>query len=260
MPLHAPRPLLLSLGVLAGRGVFPALAMASCAIQAQTATGGLFCTVLDRQDNKPIRCARVALESAALLQPRHYATDPKGEIRAVLLPVGTYKVTITQPGYQSVLISDLRIGVGSNLSRTLEMALLPGVDRARAQAGELAGGGVITIAATREAEGEFTKADGGAPEVRLGDISYNRVDLNLEPIRANLRRKVEILASAGLLRGASSECVLVLSLSAAGAVTSLKLTGAPTKTQDALSARINAWTFGPLEAPVTLRVPVLLGR
>ena len=240
------------------------LALAACAVlaPAQTTTGGLFCTVLDRQDNKPIRNARIILESAALLQPRNYATDHRGEIRAVLLPVGNYKVTITQSGYQSVLISDLRIGVGANLSRTLDMGLLPGVDRAKAQAGELAMGAVITIAGTGDGNGSggFSRADGSAPDVRLGEISYNRSDLNLEPIRAELRRKVEILASAGLLRGAASECILVLSLSATGTVSSLRMTGAPGKTQDALMARVNAWSFGPQEAPVTLRVPVLLGR
>lgn len=259
-----PKPLLLSLGILSGRRMLPALALAVCAVMApaQVTTGGFFCTVLDRQDGKPIHNAKVMLESTALFQARTYVTDQNGEIRAVLLPVGNYRVKVSQPGYQSVLMQDLRIGLGANMSRTLDMALLPGMDRAKAQAGSLPEGGAVTIAATRDLDGgvEFSHADGLAPEVRLGALTSSRADQNLEPIRSELRRKLEILASSGLLRGTSSEWTLVLNLSTTGAVTSLKMTGAPAKTLDALNARIHTWNFGPQDASCTLRVPVLLSH
>jgi len=135
-----PQSLLLSLGLLAGRGGLTALVLATCAVlaPAQVITGGFSCMVVDRQDGNPLRKARVVLESPALFQPRVYSTDQRGEIRAVLLPVGNYQVSVSQPGYLTVKLSDLRIGVGTNISRTLDLALLPGVDRVKAQAGELA--------------------------------------------------------------------------------------------------------------------------
>lgn len=102
--------------------------LGSSPVQAQATTGGFTCTVLDREDGKPIRSARVKLESSALFQPRIYVTDSKGEIRAVLLPVGLYRMSVQQPGYRAVVVDDLRISVGANPARTLDMIRLQGVE------------------------------------------------------------------------------------------------------------------------------------
>jgi len=125
-----PKCLLFWIGSIPGHWALPILLLVNgpLVLQAQATTGGFTCTVLDREDGKPIRNARVKLESSALFQPRTYLTDSKGEIRAVLLPVGVYRMTIQQPGYRAMVIEDLRISVGSNPARTLDMARLPGVE------------------------------------------------------------------------------------------------------------------------------------
>ena len=82
---------------------------------AQATTGALNGRVTD-EAGKPIVGARVSLESPALFQSRVVLTDAKGDYRAQLLPVGNYKITVSAAGKVGKTASDIRIGVGSNLS------------------------------------------------------------------------------------------------------------------------------------------------
>jgi len=97
--------------------LLPALVMSLCAqaLPAQVTTGSLCGQVTDEAGN-PIVGAHVLLESPALFQPRTYTTDAKGEYRALLLPVGNYTVKVSASGMLSKVASDVRVGVGTNLS------------------------------------------------------------------------------------------------------------------------------------------------
>jgi len=84
-------------------------------LMAQVTTGALGGVVTDEAGN-PIQGARVTLESPALFQSRTYNTDAQGQYRALLLPVGNYTVKVSAAGKLSKTASDVRVGLGTNLS------------------------------------------------------------------------------------------------------------------------------------------------
>jgi len=84
-------------------------------LMAQVTTGALSGTVTDEAGN-PISGAKITLESPALFQPRTYNTDASGNYRALLLPVGNYSIKVSAAGKLSKTASDVRIGLGTNLS------------------------------------------------------------------------------------------------------------------------------------------------
>jgi len=93
---------------------------------AQTTTGALRGQVTD-DAGKPIKGARVSLESPALFQARVLTTDAEGKYRALLLPVGNYTVKVSADGKLGKSANEVRIGVGSNLDlpfalKTTELA------------------------------------------------------------------------------------------------------------------------------------------
>jgi len=91
-------------------------------LMAQVTTGALSGQITDESGN-PIAGARVTLESPALFQSRVYNTDAKGEYRALLLPVGNYTIKVSASGKLGKTASDVRVGVGTNLS--MSFALKP---------------------------------------------------------------------------------------------------------------------------------------
>lgn len=84
-------------------------------LTAQTTTGALRGQVTD-DAGKPIAEARISLESPALFQTRVFTTDANGEYRALLLPVGNYTIKVSAPGKLGKTATNVRVGVGSNLS------------------------------------------------------------------------------------------------------------------------------------------------
>jgi hypothetical protein len=82
---------------------------------AQSTTGALSGRVTD-SSGKPIAGARVSLESPALFQARVLKTDAKGEYHGQLLPVGTYTMKLSADGYVGKSVTDIRVGLGSNLN------------------------------------------------------------------------------------------------------------------------------------------------
>lgn len=84
-------------------------------LTAQTTTGALQGQVTD-DAGRPVKGARVSLESPALFQARVFITDDRGEYRALLLPVGNYTVRVSAPGHLGQTAKDVRVGVGTSLS------------------------------------------------------------------------------------------------------------------------------------------------
>ena len=95
----------------------------------QTTTGSLNGHVTDTS-GKPVAGARVALDSPALFQTRVLTTNDKGEFRAQLLPVGSYTVRVSAPNLLGKTATDVRVGLGANLS--LDFVLKPIKDTASA--------------------------------------------------------------------------------------------------------------------------------
>lgn len=105
-----------------GRFVLPIMILAGtgASLAAQVTTGSFVCVIRDEQGN-PLPEVRVTFKSAALFQPRVYSSDARGEVRALLLPVGNYEVEIYKPGYRLALIKDMRVGLGTNLSQNVTL-------------------------------------------------------------------------------------------------------------------------------------------
>lgn len=89
-------------------------------LMAQTTTGALGGILTDAA-GKPLRGARVALESPALFQTKVFTTDAKGEYHALLLPVGNYTVKVSATGMIGRTATNVRVGLGSN--QTLNFSL-----------------------------------------------------------------------------------------------------------------------------------------
>jgi hypothetical protein len=84
-------------------------------LMAQATTGALSGRVTD-PSGKPLAGVRVSFDSPALFQPRVVTTNAKGEYRGQLLPVGTYTLKLSADGYLGKTASDIRVGLGSNLT------------------------------------------------------------------------------------------------------------------------------------------------
>jgi hypothetical protein len=106
--------------------LLPALLVAGSAFvaQAQVTTGSVTFVVTDRVNGEPLAGASVTLESTALFQPRVYKSDDKGQIQAVLLPVGNYKAKVSKSGYRQVSVSEMRVGLGVKLMQSVSLAQL----------------------------------------------------------------------------------------------------------------------------------------
>lgn len=97
-------------------------------LMGQATTGALSGRVTDSSGN-PIPGVRVSFESPAMFQPRVVTTNAKGEYRGQLLPVGTYTLKLSREGYVGKTASDIRVGLGANLSYDFS---LKGVTQAEA--------------------------------------------------------------------------------------------------------------------------------
>lgn len=102
----------------------PFLLLAPAALIAQVTTGALTVTIFDETGN-PLPGAKVVLESPALFQPRTLTTDANGVARFVLLPVGSYTATFSAPDFLPRKATDMRIGVGNNLTLPVSLRRMP---------------------------------------------------------------------------------------------------------------------------------------
>jgi len=93
-------------------------------LQAQVTTGALKGIVTD-EAGKPIAGAKIVLESPALFQSRRIITDANGNYRALLLPVGNYSIEVSATGKLGKRATNVRVGVGSNLSLPFILTPLP---------------------------------------------------------------------------------------------------------------------------------------
>ncbi|WLT31613.1 carboxypeptidase regulatory-like domain-containing protein [Geothrix sp. PMB-07] len=89
----------------------------------QAQESGILHGVVKGPDGQAIPEARITLESPALFSPRVLFTNRNGEWRAPLLPIGSFKVTVTKEGFDSTYRSDIRVGIGSNVR--IDLALAP---------------------------------------------------------------------------------------------------------------------------------------
>lgn len=112
-------------------------------IQAQTTTGSLTMVVTDRATGEPLKGARIVLTSPAIFKARTYQADDRGQIQAVLLPVGNYSAMVSQSGFLSAQVTDMRIGLGAKMSTNVDLAPFS----------SMPGAYVTTIAASVEVDG-----------------------------------------------------------------------------------------------------------
>jgi len=126
--------------------LLPALLVAGSGLvaQAQVTTGSLTLTIADRLSGEPLKNATVVITSPALFQERICHSDARGQVRVLLLPVGNYTATVKQDGFLSAKLSEVRVGVGTNMAQNVDLAPLS------APVGTLT---VTTIAATFDVDG-----------------------------------------------------------------------------------------------------------
>src|SRR5262249_11972198 len=89
-------------------------------LSAQVDRATLVGTVTDKSGGV-IPGAKLELQSAETGLHRLVETGANGIYGFSQIPIGVYRVTITQPGFRPVLVKDLRLGVGDN--RTLDIQM-----------------------------------------------------------------------------------------------------------------------------------------
>ena len=106
--------------------VVPAFAVA----QSQATTGVIEGTVSD-PSGAPIAGATVIVKNTATNLERTLATDADGRFRALLLPLGPYKVTVSLTGFATLVREGivLTVGQSANLALVAQGLQRPGGDR-----------------------------------------------------------------------------------------------------------------------------------
>lgn len=108
---------------LAVMAAVPAVAIVSApsAAVAQDLSSGTLSGVVTDASGAPIAGASVEVRSNEQGQVRTTSTDSAGSFRSALIPIGSYTVTITAPGYQAIAqTASVRLGGSSNYSFVLE--------------------------------------------------------------------------------------------------------------------------------------------
>lgn len=99
--------------------------VASTSAFAQQQTGEIFGRVTDSSD-AVLPGVTVTVSGPALIQPRVVITSETGTYRVPELPIGTYSVTFELPGFQTVVMQDVRITIGfrAQVNGRLELSTL----------------------------------------------------------------------------------------------------------------------------------------
>jgi hypothetical protein len=90
--------------------------------QSQATTGVIEGTVLD-PNGSPLPGASVSLRNTATNFEQTVPTDRDGRFRGLLLPLGPYRVTVTLPGFATLVRDGLRLEVGQTISLPLKLEL-----------------------------------------------------------------------------------------------------------------------------------------
>jgi hypothetical protein len=92
----------------------PALAVA----QSQATTGVIEGTVSD-PSGAAVAGASVVIKNTATNLERALTTDADGRFRGLLLPLGPYRVTVSQPGFATLVREGIDLGVGQSINLAL---------------------------------------------------------------------------------------------------------------------------------------------
>jgi hypothetical protein len=90
--------------------------------QTQATTGVISGTVVDPSD-AVLPGASVAIRNTATNFEKTETTDTAGRFRAILLPLGPYRITVTLPGFTSLVREGITLSVGQEVNLRLALAL-----------------------------------------------------------------------------------------------------------------------------------------
>lgn len=112
------------------------LAVASAFAQSQANTGTIEGTVLD-EHSASIPGAKVAVVNTGTNFTRDLTTDSEGRFRGLLLPLGTYSVTVKAPNFGTLVRNGISLTVGQAISLPLTLTIAS-VEQTITVAGEAA--------------------------------------------------------------------------------------------------------------------------
>src|SRR5215831_13481817 len=90
--------------------------------QSQATTGVIEGTVLD-QSGGALPGATVNLKNTATNFEQNFTTDQSGRFRALLLPLGPYRVTVTLSGFATLIREGITLEVGATVTLSLRMEI-----------------------------------------------------------------------------------------------------------------------------------------
>src|SRR5438093_1534283 len=95
--------------------LFAALMAAPLSAQSQATTGVIEGTVLD-ETGAAVPGAAVTLRNTATNYERALTTDADGRFRGLLLPLGPYRVTVSRPGFATLVRDGINLAVGQSVN------------------------------------------------------------------------------------------------------------------------------------------------
>lgn len=101
-------------------GAFLLFVSSNAFAQSQATTGVIEGTVQD-EDGGVLPGAAVSLRNTATNYEQVVATGPEGRFRAVLLPLGPYRITVTMDGFATLIREGLDLAVGQTINLPLEL-------------------------------------------------------------------------------------------------------------------------------------------
>jgi hypothetical protein len=90
--------------------------------QSQATTGAIEGTVVDESD-AVLPGATVSLRNTAINFEKRETTDSAGRFRAVLMPLGPYQITVTLPGFSTLVREGVTLSLGQSLNLRLPLAV-----------------------------------------------------------------------------------------------------------------------------------------
>ena len=103
--------------------MFVASIVTSETVLAQSLTGTLIVTVKDAQGGVLIGAAATARSAALMGGQTTVMANEKGQVRFQALPPGRYSLEISMPGFADYTETNIEIGAGATLERTVALSL-----------------------------------------------------------------------------------------------------------------------------------------
>jgi hypothetical protein len=88
----------------------------------QSQTSSLKGKIIDTE-GLPLPGAFIYISSPAMMEIKTYITAHTGNFRFTLLPPGTYSLTVEMPGFKTVNIEDIKVGMGKTTTITVTMEI-----------------------------------------------------------------------------------------------------------------------------------------